>query len=105
MSSVHSSLETATDTMTDLLKGRVRSRRLAAMSSLLVSRGAQRQSFWRLMGDATVNTFSSEKQMNERRLSGNLFSNVFARLNLVIQLASVNFCARRFLTHSKGKSE
>jgi len=94
---VQPSIETTTDTMTDLVKaGWVHSRRSAAMSRFLVSRRVQRQSFWWLSGTATVNIFSSQKKMKGKRLSVNSVSDFFVFIR--------SSCARRFSTHFKHLS-
>ena len=91
--------------MIDLLNvGRVQSRRLAAMLHFFVPHGALTWSFWRFTGGAIVNTFSSVKKMKSTALSGNLLNSFFARLKRVMQLASVSFCAWRFLTHFRSNT-
>ena len=91
--------DTATDTISDLLKvGRVRNSRSAATSHFLVVAGTYTRSFCKSTGGTTVKIFSSVK--NEVH-SGcrEPTQQFFARVRHDAQFVTVSSCARRFFKH------
>src|SRR6476619_6046059 len=104
MSSVQPRADTPTDTMTDLEKFERVCNNLSADNCLfLVPTGAYSLSFCRLMGGATVNSFSSVNHMKLTRDEG-YFSSCLARTRRVILFAADSSCALFFLKQTSGRS-
>src|ERR1043165_4603713 len=105
MSSVQPRADTPTETMTYLEKlDRVCSNLCADNCLLLVPTGAYSLSFCRLMGKATVKSFSSVKQMKLTTDAGYFFSSCLARTRRVSLFAAVSCCAGFFLKQTCYRS-
>src|ERR1043165_6902532 len=105
MSSVQPRADTPTETMTYLEKlDRVCSNLCADNCLLLVPTGAYSLSFCRLMGGATVKSFSSVNQMKMTTDAGYFFSSCLARTRLVSLFAAASSCVRFFLKQASCRS-
>src|ERR1043165_9166566 len=105
MSSMQPRADTPTETMTDLEKlDRVCSNLSADNCLLLVPTCAYSLLFCRLMGGATVKSFSSVNHMKLTTYAGYFFSSCLARTRRVSLFAAVSSCARFFLKQTSCKS-
>src|ERR1043165_7017845 len=98
MSSVQPRADTPTETMTDLEKlDHVCSNLSADNCLLLVPTDAYSVSFCRLIGGATVKSFSSVNQMKLTTAARYFFSSCLALTRWVSLFGAVSSCARFFL--------
>src|SRR3954470_14262925 len=105
MSSVQPRADTPTDTMTDLEKFERVCNNLSAVNCLfLVPSGAYSLSFCRLIGGATVKSFSSVNHMKLTTDAGYFFSSCLVWTRRVILFAAVSSCTPFFLKQARRRS-